>query len=322
MRVGDSDAITSSVKGWLFQDMLLKPEEMVTYRNVEIGGLGMHNVKMRAMSILIHTFLAEAISPSFPNNQYLNCLYRWHVLGDKSFPDPGRPPYYSNTFFTIIKHVKDTTPLNIAWVSVKQWYQLLMEKGVTHSTDDQDSPPVLISSKLEERHPGVDLSPCYHFSRMFGLSPDQKSFNFKMMQSLLPTRERLARVGKIISSDCLSCAGVMDTTAHLLTCPLGSEVTVPLLNCLRDIQPDITPQDIIIFKFRTSEALELPVAWLTSMCLAYIWEERVMDRQAKLTTMKANLISSMNLLRDTKWKYYSLHNCAVLVEELINLHFS
>ena len=282
----------------------------------------MHNVKMRAMSMLINNFLAQAISPSFPNNQYLNSLYRWHVLEDRSLPDPGRPPYYSTAFFTLIKQVKDTTPLNIAWVPVKQWYQLLMEMGVTHSSEDQDSPPVLISSKLEERHPGVDLSPCYHYSRLFGLSPDQKSFNFKMMQSLLPTRERLARIGKILSNDCLYCRGVTDTTAHLLTCHLSSQVSFPLLNCLRSIQPDITPEDITICNFRTSEALELPVAWLTSMCLTYIWEERVLMRQAELTMCKARLLSNMNLLRDTKWKHYTLHNCAVLVEELINLHFS
>jgi hypothetical protein len=183
-----------------------------------------------------------------------------------------------------------------------------MEMGVTHSSDDQDSLPVPISSKLKRRHPGVELSKCYYSSRIFGRSPDQKSFNFKMMQSLLPTRERLARVGKIISSDCLYCAGVTDTTAHLLKCPLGSQVSVPLFNCLKDIQPDITPEDITICKFRRSEALELPVVWLTYMCLTYIWEERILGRQAKLTTCKANLMNNMNLLTDTKWKHYSLQN--------------
>ena len=69
LRVGDSDAIASSVKSWLFQDMLEKPQEMITYRSVELGGLAIHNVKVRAMAMLIHTFLAQAICPKFPNNQ-------------------------------------------------------------------------------------------------------------------------------------------------------------------------------------------------------------------------------------------------------------
>ena len=65
---------------------------MVTYREVGMGGLGMHNVKMRAMAMLIHTFLAQAISPKFPENQYLKALYLWRVTEDRSIPDPGRPP--------------------------------------------------------------------------------------------------------------------------------------------------------------------------------------------------------------------------------------
>ena len=49
LRLGDSTAITSNVKGWLYQDMLEKPQEMMMYRQV-------HNVKLRAMSMLIQTF--------------------------------------------------------------------------------------------------------------------------------------------------------------------------------------------------------------------------------------------------------------------------
>ena len=88
----------------------------------------------------------------------------------------------------------------MASVSVKQWYKLLMEKGVTHNSDDPDSTPILIPSKLEGRLPGIDWSQSYSLARKFGLSPDQKSFNFKLIQSLLPTRDRLARIGKINTS--------------------------------------------------------------------------------------------------------------------------
>ena len=93
-RVGDSNTITSSVKSWLYQDMLLKPQEMMVYRQTELGGLGLYNVKVRSMATFIHTFLAQAISPLFPTNYYLNTLYRWHVLQQREIPDPGRPPYF------------------------------------------------------------------------------------------------------------------------------------------------------------------------------------------------------------------------------------
>ena len=291
LRVGDSAAITSSVKSWLFQDMLLKPEEMMTYRKVEIGGLGVHNVKMRAMAMLIHTFLAQAITPRFPNNQYLNSLYRWHVLGDRSLPDPGRPPYYSTNFFNLIMHVKENTPLNVAWVTVKQWYELLLEMGVTHTSEDDEAPPVLISSKLEERHPATDFSTPYRISRIFGLSPEQKTFHFKMLQSLLPTRERLHRIGKIQSSSCLYCNDIPDTTAHLLSCTLSSQVSTSLVNCLRNYQPAITFEEITLLKIPVSESLELPLSWLTSTCLSYIWEKRVQGKQAMLDECRASSTS-------------------------------
>ena len=66
------------------------------------------------------------------------------------FPEPVRPPYYSVAFFFLIKHVHNNTPLNLAWVSFKPWYQLLLAQGDTHTNEDQDSPPVLIRSKFED----------------------------------------------------------------------------------------------------------------------------------------------------------------------------
>ena len=158
-------------------------------------------------------------------------------------------------------------------------------------------------------------------SRTFGLSPEQKTFNFKMMQSLLPTRERLSRIGKIQSSECLYCPGVTDTAAHLLTCTLSDQVSIPLLNCIRSYQPDVTTEDITILRVTTSESLELPISWLISTCLSFIWEERVRGKQAKLDMCKADMISKLHLLKDTKWKYYTLHNSALLLEDMINLHF-
>ena len=125
--MGDSSAIASSVKGWLYQDMLIKPEEIIMYRQPELGGLGLFNVKVRSMAMLIHTFLSQAISSLFPANMYHNTLYRWHVLEQRDLPNPGRPPYYSSDFFSLINDVHENTPLNVTWISVKEWYRLLLE---------------------------------------------------------------------------------------------------------------------------------------------------------------------------------------------------
>ena len=282
----------------------------------------MHNVKVRASAMLIHTFLAQAVSPRFPTNQYYHSLYRWYVLDQHDIPEPARPPYYSLAFFSLIKHVHNNTPLNVAWVSVKEWYQLIMEQGITHSSEDEDSPPVLLESRFEENNQNADTTTSYRLSRLFGLEPELKSFLFKMIQSLLPTKERLHRIGKVLSSSCIFCPGQEDTLEHLVSCQYSSEVTTPLLVCLQSQDNSITPGKIITLNIKTSEAMELPLTWLISTCLNFVWEERVLGRMAKLEKCRAKIIARVALLKCTKWKHNTLHNSAVFLDELLNLHFS
>ena len=262
---------------------------MLMYRQPEEGGLGVYNVKNRAMAMLIHTFLAQAISPLFPVNIYYNTLYRWHVLEERDIPSPGCPPYYSSAFFNIIKDVHENTPLNVTWITVKQWYRILLEKGVTHTSDDPSTPPLLISSKFELDHPEVVLPAPYLISRKFGLAPEQKTFLFKMMQSLLPTRERLARLGKVQSPACTFCQAQEDNMVHLLSCTQGSDVTAPLIRCLAEHVGTITSQNLVLLNFSTTESMELPVTWLLSTCLMIVWDDRVAGRTARLTTCQAEL---------------------------------
>ena len=321
LRVGDSSAIASSIKSWLYQDLLIKPQEMMMYREVVQGGLGVYNVKMRAMAMLLHTFLTQAISPFYKSNIYYTTLYRWHVLEERDLPNPGCPPYYSLTFFSIIKDVKDNTPLNVAHLSVKQWYRLLMEKGVTHTCDDPSSPPVLLPSKVELEHPQVDLDASYLLSRKYGLAPEQKQFLFKLLQSLLPTRERLARLGKVQTPACQFCDCGNANNVHLLLCSQGAEVSQPLVRCLATHSENSNPEDLVLLNIPTSESLQLPVVWLLSTCLMYIWEERVAGRTARLVNCQAELKARLLVLKHTRWKHYILHNSAVLLEEMINLHF-
>ena len=204
---------------------------------------------------------------------------------------------------------------------MKQWYTILLEKGVTHSCDDPSAPAVLVSSKVEENHPDVDMSTSYTLARKFGLAPEQKTFLFKMIQSLLPTRERLSRIGKVPSPACSFCSAPEDNTAHLLTCTQGSAVTSPLLICLSDHSEDATPDNVVLLNLPTSESMELPVAWVVSTCLIMVWEDRVAGRVARLATCQAELKARLLVLKHTRWKYYTLHNSALLLEEMLNLHF-
>ena len=154
---------------------------------------------------------------------------------------------------------------------MKQWYKILLEKDITHTCPDLNALPVIINSKFEQNHPEVDFPDVYYLSRKYGLSPDQKSFVFKMIQDILPTRERLARLGKVQSSSCVHCQDQTDTMSHhLLTCPYNSEVSGPLLRCLSSCFANTNPEKIVSLDIVCSECQELPAVWRISTCIKFI----------------------------------------------------
>ena len=87
LRVMDVTSITSSVKSWLYADQLLKSEERVLFRPSSHGGLGVHNVKWKALAGLIRTFLEIACHSKFKTNLHHSMLFQYHVLEDHSIPN-------------------------------------------------------------------------------------------------------------------------------------------------------------------------------------------------------------------------------------------
>ena len=77
----------------------------------------------------------------------------------------------------------------------------------------------------------------------------------------------------------------------------------------------------MLLNIPTSESMKLHVAWLVSTCLMMVWEDRVAGRVARLATCQAELKARLLVLKHTRWKYYTLHNSALLLEEMLNLHF-
>ena len=62
MRVGDIKAITIKVKSYCYQDLYQKPSEVLLFRGVEEGGLGLHHIQSKALANLISTFTQTEIS--------------------------------------------------------------------------------------------------------------------------------------------------------------------------------------------------------------------------------------------------------------------
>ena len=320
VKVGDLEKIISTMKSWLYQDSILKPPENVLYRSPENGGLGLHHVKTRAQALMIHTFLAQAISPRYSRNHYLHSLYRWHVLEDRNMKNPGRPPYYSEKFFSIIRSVKLTSNLCLPWITVKQWSKLLLERGITH-TSEPDSPPKLIPTKLELLHPNCNLENSYRITRLFGLSPEKKSFLFRMLHNLLPNKERLHRIKKVATPHCVFCTGLyLDDMEHLFVCPKYRQIIEPLLKVVKTVLPDSTIPQIVTLQITLEESMEFPVIWLISTTLMLVWNARKAGKDLSFISFKAEVQAELEILKSTQWRHFALHNSALLLDQLLENH--
>ena len=75
-------------------------------------------------------------------------LYRYHVLDETDLSDPGYTPYYSQSFFTIIKKVKTSTPLNPVHMTTKEWYRFLLEENITMREVDADGSRELVPYRV------------------------------------------------------------------------------------------------------------------------------------------------------------------------------
>ena len=60
LRQLDIGKIHGCVKSWIYGDQFLKPEERVLFRPPSYGGLGVHNVKLKAQAALTRSFLETA----------------------------------------------------------------------------------------------------------------------------------------------------------------------------------------------------------------------------------------------------------------------
>ena len=125
LRNQDSDNINSVVKSWLYQDCLENPSELALYKDSMDGGPGLFHVKIRAVALLITSFIETASNPKFRHSLLHEILFRYHILGEDCLPNPGYLPYYDKEFFSLIMHYHESCPLNISVMTTKQEYKLL-----------------------------------------------------------------------------------------------------------------------------------------------------------------------------------------------------
>ena len=85
LRIADIKFFSKAAKSFLYAQLLEKPSELVLFREIEHGGLGLLCIQTRATSALILTFLKTAINPKCDRNHYHNLLYRRFVQNEITF---------------------------------------------------------------------------------------------------------------------------------------------------------------------------------------------------------------------------------------------
>ena len=137
LKSGDINKMISSIKSWVYADHLIKPLEVTLYRRRNEGGLGLINIRCRALAELIKNFLDTSVNPNFQQSVYHQALYSWHVLDEKSIPEPATSPYYSIEFYNAIKWIKQEGLIDNDSLSIKRLYNTLLEKSITNEVDEE-----------------------------------------------------------------------------------------------------------------------------------------------------------------------------------------
>ena len=305
LRVADITSIISKVKSWLYSDQFEKPEELVLFRPILQGGLNLHNVKFKAMSMLIRSFMETAANPSYLHSLFHSALFNYHVLLDHSWPDPGIPPFFSQELFSIIRQAHLHSPLDVRTMSSKQWYHLLLENHVT-MTDD--IPRSFILCRAETLNPDNDWENTWRLARLKGLNSDQTSFLWRLLHRLLPTLDRVSRINQNSSPICKHCdTQVVEDLQHaLFNCPFNNMTSQALMNMLSHPLPNLNPSMVLTLNFQVEEDLELPMVWLTTNILMKIWDFRKEKKRCDLVLVRADLEARVSLLRESRFKEASV----------------
>ena len=82
--------------------------------------------------------METAAHPQFCDSLLHSHLFRYHVLRETTLPNPGFLPYYNEHFFNTIRHVYQSSTLNVRTMYISQWTQVLTEDGLTMELGQDD----------------------------------------------------------------------------------------------------------------------------------------------------------------------------------------
>ena len=154
--------------------------------------------------------------------------------------------------------------------------------------------------------------------RLPGLTPEMKTFLWKLLHKILPTQDRLLRMKKSKSplGHCQLCqAEVVENLEHaLITCQFNQNVGNLLVDGVSVMVPNITSNQVLRLELDVEADKELPLVLMIGHTLESIWSCRMKKIQIQPFLIRSDLEARANLLRETRFS-----NVAVLLMEMIQL---
>ena len=113
----------------------------------------------------------------------------------------------------------------------------------------------------------------------YGLSPDRKSFLFKLLHTLLPSRERLNHLTRTTNPLC-KCGP--ENYSHLFfKCVENDVAAQSLLRCVQSYDRSLTEERALRLERNAEEPFILPYITLLAVGQEYIWENRKMNKRTR-----------------------------------------
>ena len=161
----------------------------------------------------------------------------------------------------------------------------------------------LIPCKIEERDPHIVWVDSYRTARLPGLSPDNKSFMFRLLHTLLPSRERIHHLTPAANPLCWCTERVPETYNHLFfACRENREAAQSLLRCVQSYQRDLTEEMALRLELTAEDPFRLPSAALLAVGLEYIWERRKLKKKTRPYEMRTELELAVSIRRKARSK--------------------
>ena len=277
--------------------------------------MGLLHPPSRCQAILAKTFVDQAHPRSPCDNLLLKSLYRSYIIGDLDKSIIKRPSYYPETMFALIKSAHEINHGDILYLPTKCWQNMILERGVTHITDDENGEITLISTTQEEQMQDIDWQRSRDLRNIRGLPPSNRSLILKWSENLYINQERLFRLGKSESADCEFCLNVEDRRQHLWFCKHNSHINKSMVNMIeKTTGKKPSPNQLCVFDFDLPTSHSLPVMYILSTTMEMLLEARLKKKILNMAHTRTIILTKSKIFSSTK----KMQNTFEVICDLLN----